>query len=109
MTPFTERTIGIIRDIPKGKVMTYGQIARLAGSPRAARQVVRVLHSMSEKYSLPWHRVVNSRGEISIQDEETRCQQILLLKLEGITFEGNKINLKSFGYQPEWWGAFGEY
>ena len=46
--------------------MTYGQIATLAGSPRGARQVVRVLHTLSEKYKLPWHRVINSKGEISI-------------------------------------------
>lgn len=102
MTPFTERTIGIIRAIPEGRVMTYGQIARLAGSPRAARQVVRILHSMSGKYSLPWHRVVNGRGEIAIQDEESRYQQIMLLEMEGVGVTGNKVNLESFGHQPEW-------
>ncbi|WP_053368487.1 MGMT family protein [Bacillus sp. FJAT-27245] len=101
MKPFTERTIEIIRAIPPGKVMTYGQIARLAGSPRAARQVVRILHSMSGKYSLPWHRVVNARGEIAIQDEETRFQQIILLESEGIEVAGNKVNLESNGHQPE--------
>lgn len=53
MTPFTENVIEIIRSIPAGKVMTYGQIAALAGSPRAARQVVRVLHSMSKNISSP--------------------------------------------------------
>ncbi|MDP4172315.1 MAG: MGMT family protein, partial [Bacillota bacterium] len=59
MERFTERAMEIIKQIPAGKVMTYGQVARVAGSPRAARQVVRILHSMSEKYSLPWHRVLN--------------------------------------------------
>ncbi|WP_193750905.1 MGMT family protein [Bacillus coahuilensis] len=58
MTEFTERTLMIISEIPKGKVMTYGQVAYMAGSPKAARQVVRILHSMSEKYHLLWHRVV---------------------------------------------------
>lgn len=70
MTPFTERVLEVIRSIPEGKVMTYGQIARQAGSPRAARQVVRILHAMSKKFRLPWHRVLNVRGEIVIQDDE---------------------------------------
>lgn len=63
--PFTERVIRIIQPIPSGHVMTYGQIARLAGNSWGARQVARILHSMSCKYRLPWHRVINSRGEIA--------------------------------------------
>lgn len=65
MTPFTQDVVTIIRAIPAGRVATYGQIARLAGNPRAARQVVRILHSMSQAERLPWHRVVNAKGEIS--------------------------------------------
>ena len=53
MTPFTKQVVAIIAAIPEGKVMTYGQIAAHAGSPRAARQVVRILHSMSRKERLP--------------------------------------------------------
>lgn len=86
MQPFTEQVIRIIRAIPYGKVMTYGQIAAEAGSPRAARQVVRVLHSMSKKYDLPWHRVVNSKGEIAIADDESRFLQQMLLEEEGVEF-----------------------
>ncbi|MFC0471513.1 MGMT family protein [Halalkalibacter kiskunsagensis] len=56
-----EKVLDIIKHIPVGKVMTYGQIAKFAGSPRAARQVVRILHSMIRKYNLPWHRVVNKK------------------------------------------------
>jgi methylated-DNA-protein-cysteine methyltransferase-like protein len=70
VTIFTERVISIIQSIPEGKVMTYGQIASYAGSPRGARQVVRILHSMSKKHHLPWHRVINSKGEISILEDE---------------------------------------
>jgi methylated-DNA-protein-cysteine methyltransferase related protein len=84
MTPFTEQVITIIQSIPAGKVMTYGQIARLAGSPRAARQVVRILHSMSKKYQLPWHRVINSKGQITIKDDGSYHEQILNLQIEGI-------------------------
>ncbi|KPV43129.1 MGMT family protein [Alicyclobacillus ferrooxydans] len=84
MEAFTQRVIEIVGSIPEGRVMTYGQVARNAGSPRAARQVVRILHSMSKKYKLPWHRVVNAKGEISIQDDASYEMQILLLQTEGI-------------------------
>lgn len=84
MTPYTERVIEIIRAIPEGKVMTYGQVARLAGSPRGARQVVRILHAMSKKHKLPWHRVVNAKGEIAIADDEGSQLQSFLLQAEGV-------------------------
>jgi methylated-DNA-protein-cysteine methyltransferase related protein len=99
MESFTAKAIEIIRSIPKGRVMTYGQIASLAGSPRGARQVVRILHSMSEKYQLPWHRVLNVKGEIGIQDEELFINQKMLLENEGIKFNGERsIHLKSYQY-----------
>ncbi|KRE90550.1 DNA methyltransferase [Paenibacillus sp. Soil766] len=84
MTPFTEKVLQVIRSIPEGEVMTYGQIARQAGSPRAARQVVRILHAMSKKHRLPWHRVLNVRGEIAIQDDEGAQLQRFLLESEGV-------------------------
>lgn len=97
MEPFTKGVVEIIIDIPEGKVMTYGQIATLAGSPRGARQVVRVLHSLSEKYNLPWHRVINSKGEISIVDYESRNLQKVLLESEGVKFnDDGTINLNEF-------------
>src|SRR5690606_17659636 len=97
MTPFTEKVIQIIKSIPEGKVMTYGQVARAAGSPRGARQVVRILHSMSEKYQLPWHRVVNQKGEIAIKDDESRFLQMALLREEGILVDqSGKIQLQEF-------------
>lgn len=64
MQPFTARVLQIILLIPEGKVMTYGQIAAEAGSPRGARQVVRILHTLSQKHRLPWHRVVNRLGRL---------------------------------------------
>lgn len=90
MQPFTTRVIDIIQSIPEGKVMTYGQVAALAGSPRAARQVVRILHSMSEKYNLPWHRVVNKQGEIAMSDEWQRSLQQSLLESEGVELDLSK-------------------
>ena len=101
MKPFTERAVKIIRDIPPGKVMTYGQIAGLAGSPRAARQIVRILHSMSKKYHLPWHRVINSKGEIGIKDEESHYFQRKSLQSEGIAVtKENKVDLERYQYRP---------
>lgn len=100
MTPFTERAIHIIKQIPPGKVMTYGQVAALAGSPRGARQVVRILHSMSKKYNLPWHRVINSKGIISIRDDESHIIQILSLQSEGIQVCDGTINLEVYQYHP---------
>ncbi|WP_449539367.1 MGMT family protein [Ferdinandcohnia sp. Marseille-Q9671] len=102
MKPFTENVIQIIDQIPPGRVMTYGQIAKLAGSPRGARQVVRILHTLSKKYNLPWFRVVNAKGEIGIRDEETHAAQVIFLQDEGVEFESpNKIKLAKYQYVPE--------
>ena len=100
MEPFTERVVEIIKNIPEGKVMTYGQIAAVAGSPRGARQVVRALHTLTDKYNLPWHRVINSKGEIGLKDYESNNVQKLLLESEGVKFtKENKINLNEFQLQ----------
>ena len=101
MTPFTENVVEIIRSIPEGKVATYGQIARLAGSPRAARQVVRALHSMSKKYHLPWHRVINAKGQIALQDDESYQEQRLSLEAEGVEIGLNGvIDLERYQWMP---------
>ncbi len=93
MTKFTEDVLEIIKMIPSGKVMTYGQIAALANSPRGARQVSRILHSMSSKYNLPWHRVINSKGTISLTGEPGFIQSKMLVS-EGIDVIDKKIDLK---------------
>lgn len=101
MQPFTMQVIEVILSIPEGKVMTYGQVARAAGSPRAARQVVRVLHSMSSKYSLPWHRVINAQGEIAVKDDESFFLQKMYLEAEGVTvWEDGRIDLAEYQYEP---------
>ncbi|WP_174615568.1 MGMT family protein [Virgibacillus ihumii] len=86
MEKFTADVIKIIKNIPSGKVMTYGQVAKCAGSPRGARQVSRILHSMSKKHQLPWHRVINAEGKITIRDEEMGQVQKLSLEAEGVVF-----------------------
>lgn len=99
MKPFTVNVIKIVQSIPSGKVMTYGQIAKAAGNSRGARQVVRILHSMSEKYYLPWHRVVNASGKITIPTEEGKLCQKQLLQTEGILFENDeKLALNIYRY-----------
>ena len=108
MTPFTKNVIEIILSIPEGNVMTYGQVAGLAGSPRAARQVVRILHSMSRKYQLPWHRVINAKGEIAIKDEDSYNEQRHSLELEGIEIGLNgTIDLTRYQWHPKK-GAWGQ-
>jgi methylated-DNA-protein-cysteine methyltransferase-like protein len=97
---FHQCVVDIMKRIPRGKVTTYGQIARLAGNPRAARQVVRTLHSSSEKEGLPWHRVVNSRGCISLPPGAGRELQQRLLEKEGIIFlPDGRIDLDRFGWK----------
>lgn len=101
MQAFTERALQIIKEIPSGKVMTYGQIAAHSGSPRGARQVARLLHSMSGKHQLPWHRVVNSQGQIVIQDDEARFAQQAFLEKEGVEVDmRGKIDLARYQYNP---------
>ena len=98
MTKFTEEVLEIIKMIPHGKVMTYGQIAAYAGNPRGARQVSRILHSMSLKHGLPWHRVINSKGSISLTGEAGFVQEALL-SAEGIPVINRKIDLKKYLYK----------
>jgi methylated-DNA-protein-cysteine methyltransferase-like protein len=87
--------IHIIKSIPKGKVLTYGFIAKLAGNPRAARQVSWVLHSSTKKYHLPWHRVISSNGNLSMKSIEDKQHHKKLLELEEISFLDNfKVDLK---------------
>lgn len=101
MQPFTEKTIRIIKEIPPGRVMSYGQIAIEAGSPRGSRQVARILHSMSDKYELPWHRVVNAEGRVVLANEEAKLAQIEFLRTEGVEVDQKgKVDLKQFRYNP---------
>ncbi len=102
MNSFTQRVLETIRNIPTGKVMTYGQIAQLSGSPRGARQVVRILHSMSGKYQLPWHRVINAKGALSFKDDEQFMVQQLRLQMEGVEFsQDGRISLAVFQHHPD--------
>ncbi|MFX1503302.1 MAG: MGMT family protein [Promethearchaeota archaeon] len=94
---FTERIIKIIKNIPKGKILTYGFIAKIAGNPKAARQVSWILHSSSKKHNLPWHRVISSKGILSLKSIEDRKYQKNLLEQEGITVTDQfRVDLKKY-------------
>lgn len=86
----------VIGQIPKGKVATYGQIAKLAGLPRNARQVGRILKDCTD--AVPWHRVVNSKGEISQRGNiEGEISQREALEAEKIQFDANgRVLMKQY-------------
>lgn len=85
--------------IPAGKVITYGQLASLAGLPGAARLAGSVLCGLPEKTELPWHRVINAQGKISLSvDSAAYKKQLQRLKAEGIEIKNGKISLRIYGY-----------
>jgi len=97
MTDITRKIIEQILAVPKGKVSSYSGIALKAGLANGARQTVRVLHSMSEKYNLPWHRIIRSNGSIALPEGEGRELQISLLRREGIKISANgKIDMAKY-------------
>ncbi len=98
---FSKRIIELIHSIPEGSVATYGQIAAMAGNQRAARQVARILHSCSEKEDLPWYRVVNREGRISLKPFQGLEVQKQLLEKEGVSFDTtDRISLTHFQWCP---------
>ena len=88
-----------LMSIPAGKVITYGQLASLAGLPGAARLAGTILCGLPEHTELPWHRVINAQGKISLpEDSHAHAEQKKRLEAEGIMFTNNKINLRIYGY-----------
>jgi methylated-DNA-protein-cysteine methyltransferase-like protein len=89
----------VVRDIPRGHVLTYGEVARLAGMSRAARRVSMAMRRAPRGMKLPWHRVVNAQGRISFPvDSAGYQQQKNRLEKEGVVFLNGKIDLERFGY-----------
>ena len=98
MTESTLRLVQAIKAIPRGKVSSYRDVALAAGLPNGARQTVRVLHSLSEKFGLPWHRVIRSDGSIALEEGAGRELQIQLLRSEGVEVSNNgRVDMKRFG------------
>lgn len=89
-----------VRAIPKGRVATYGQVALIAGLPRGARLVGYALHTLSEGTDVPWHRVINARGRISLHPQFGGLLQQELLEAEGVAFgPDGGVSLEGFRWQ----------
>jgi methylated-DNA-protein-cysteine methyltransferase-like protein len=90
----------VVSEIPSGHVLTYGEVARLAGLPRAARRVSQALRRAPRDMKLPWHRVINSQGKISFPEDSSGWKrQKDKLEDEGVVFLKGKVNLDQFGYR----------
>jgi len=92
----------VVRRIPAGRVASYGQVAALAGMPRAARQVGYALHALGADTDVPWHRVVNAQGVVPKRGpSEVVPLQRSRLEAEGVTFSASgRIDLGRFGWRP---------
>jgi len=99
----TELMLLVIKQIPAGRVATYGQIASLSGKPKNARQVGATLRDLPTGSDVPWHRVVNARGIVSERNHRPDCEQRQkeLLEAEGIVFDDNGvIDLVRYRWDP---------
>ena len=96
-----QRIYAVLAAIPSGAVVTYGQVAELAGLPRAARLVGRTLSKLPGDSTLPWHRVINASGSISLPEDSPGFErQKKRLQEEDVVVTGSRINLKKFRWQP---------
>lgn len=102
MSPTYARIYAAVRRIPRGRVATYGQIAELAGLPGHARQVGYALHALPAGTTVPWHRVLNARGALSLRREAgAELTQRLLLEREGVRFDaGGRVDLARVRWRP---------
>lgn len=92
-----EGIYAVIRRIPRGRVATYGQIAALAGLEGHARQVGYALHALPDGTDVPWHRVINAKGEISARStDDSHELQRILLEAEGVVFDGARVPLLTY-------------
>jgi methylated-DNA-protein-cysteine methyltransferase-like protein len=97
-----DRIYAVVRRIPRGRVATYGQVATLAGLGGHARQVGYALHALTSERAVPWHRVVNARGQISPRTEPggDRIQR-QLLEREGVNFDAaDRLALDRYRWRP---------
>ena len=99
--PARQRIYSVLACIPSGRVATYGQIARLAGLGRGARQVGQTLKTLPAGSTLPWHRVINAAGRISLPaSSDSFAKQQKRLRDEGVIVRGDKISLAQFQWRP---------
>lgn len=92
----------ILSRVPEGTVVTYGQLASMVGAPGYARVVGNILKQLPAGSGLPWHRVINSKGQISFPEGSGKYKnQKELLEREGVTFISGKVNLKAHGWKGD--------
>jgi methylated-DNA-protein-cysteine methyltransferase related protein len=100
MESFFEKVYRVVRTIPRGRVATYGQVARLAGRPRAARMVGWAMSVSSPARPVPWHRVVGAGGRLLISKAVQYFQiQKGLLRQEGVEFRGDRVVMSRFQWE----------
>ncbi len=102
MTPsFSDRVYRVVRRVPYGRVSTYGDIAALLGTPRGARGVGHALSTLPQGSDVPWWRVLNRSGEISMRGMGAHIQRVTL-EQEGVRFtRGGRVELRAFRWMPE--------
>ncbi|HEY9721307.1 MAG TPA: MGMT family protein [Oscillatoriaceae cyanobacterium] len=101
MTNFYEEVYRLVRQVPPGRVTTYGAIAALAGSPLARRAVGYALRNLPPDSDVPWQRVINAQGKVSPRSLEgpEPLRQRHLLEREGIDFDAqDRVDLRRFGW-----------
>jgi methylated-DNA-protein-cysteine methyltransferase-like protein len=96
------RIYSVVQRIPRGRVATYGQVAELAGLPRQPRQVGYALHALDDESDVPWHRVINARGQVSPRAAPGWDQvQRQMLEHEGVTFDpSGRVSLERYRWRP---------
>lgn len=94
-----DQVLAILGSVPEGAVVSYGQVAEMGGLGRGARQVGRILNSLSGGTQIPWHRVVNASGYISVS-EPGRTRQISQLGQENIPVIGGRVDMKKYRWDP---------
>jgi methylated-DNA-protein-cysteine methyltransferase-like protein len=87
-----------VERIPSGKVASYGSVAALSGFPRQARLAGYALHTLPPGTDIPWHRVINAQGKISLPGPTGRLQK-QLLEAEGVVFRNGKVDMRKYGWQ----------
>jgi methylated-DNA-protein-cysteine methyltransferase-like protein len=110
MSAFNERVYILVRQIPPGKVLSYSRVAQLLGVPRGARAVGWALHELgnrSQPQAVPWQRVINAQGYISIKSiEHAATEQRALLEAEGVIFDDSgRVDMARFGWAASEWEA----
>jgi methylated-DNA-protein-cysteine methyltransferase-like protein len=106
VTESTARIIAAIKAIPRGRVSCYRDIGLMAGLPNGARQVARILHSMTESQGLPWYRIVRVDGLIALPEGGGREEQIDLLRTEGIKVsEDGRVDIGRYGFNGRYSGG----